>query len=209
MLRQSVLQCTVNIRLYALQLYGTLPYNWEDRDRRYSRTRSEYYRIVTRHTVRLRGIELPGLRRYGEGARTGARSRGPTVVAPIDVDPVVVATTIVVALLLPPPSSSRRCRPHNLCAGAPAPTSIGRTDVCRQRRILECEVQLWHVELAVWYLSCFLDYFSTVLRRLAAWSVPMRILVCRRVHCSVALCLSNGSWFRGLGFQRPPFACLC
>jgi len=24
---------TVNIRLYALQLYGTLPYNWEDRDR--------------------------------------------------------------------------------------------------------------------------------------------------------------------------------
>jgi len=24
---------TVNIRLYALQIYGTLPYNWEDRDR--------------------------------------------------------------------------------------------------------------------------------------------------------------------------------
>jgi len=24
---------TVNIRLYALQSYGTLPYNWEDRDR--------------------------------------------------------------------------------------------------------------------------------------------------------------------------------
>jgi len=25
--------CTVNIRLYALQFYGTLPKNWEERDR--------------------------------------------------------------------------------------------------------------------------------------------------------------------------------
>jgi len=133
---------TVNIRFIALQLYSTLPYIWEDRDRRYSRTRSEYYRIVTRHTVRLRGIEIPGLRRYREGAPAGAHNRGPTVVAPIDVDPSVAPTTIVVALLLPPPWSSRRCRLHNLCAAALAPTSIGRTDVCRQRRILECEVPI-------------------------------------------------------------------
>jgi len=127
---------TDNIRIYASQLYGTLPYNWEDLDRRHSRTRSEDCRIVIRHTVRSRGIELRGARRHRQGVPTGVHPGAPTSAAPADVDP---APTIVVP----------RCRSHIRRPAAPAPALAHRTGVCQQRRVFECWFRSRCAELVV------------------------------------------------------------